>query len=82
LKKGFPVVLQDTSYKIDFFNLHYECDGCDILVTTIRGDSVTLGNAPILKHLKAGEILRLTLFKIDKRGKSFTIPQVSIILTD
>jgi len=82
LKKGFTVALEDASYEIVSFTLYYDCESCDIWAETIYGNAVTLVNAPILKQLKAGEVLGFNSFKVKKSDKSFTLPELTIILTD
>lgn len=82
LNKGFTIGLQDPSYKVVFFRLYYECEDCDIWVKTIYGNQVTVKDAPILKELKKGEILGCTLFKVQKAGKFYTLPEVAFIITE
>jgi hypothetical protein len=82
LSKGFTIELQDPSYKIVFFRLYYECEDCDIWVKTIYSSNVTVKDAPILKRLKKGEILGCTLFKVEKGGKHYTLPEVTVVITE
>lgn len=82
LKKGFLVELQDPTYKIQSFLLSYFCKGCDFWVKTISRDSVTVKDVPILPDLKKDEGMILSHFKIEKAGKYFTIPEVTLMLTD
>lgn len=82
LKNGFTIELQDSSYKVVFFRLYYECENCDIWVKTIYGNKVTVDDAPILKRLKKNEILGCTLFKLEKTGKFYTLPEFAFIVTE
>jgi hypothetical protein len=82
LNNGFTIELQDPSYKIVFFRLYYECEDCDIWVKTIYGSKVTVKDAPILKGLKKNEILGCTLFKVEKAGKFYTLPEVAFVITE
>ncbi|RYE51014.1 MAG: hypothetical protein EOP48_18850 [Sphingobacteriales bacterium] len=82
LNKGFTIELQDPSFKIVFFRLYYLCEDCDIWVKTIYDNKVTVKDAPILKGLKKGEILGCTLFKVEKAGKFYTLPEVTFSITE
>ena len=82
LNQGFSITLQDPSYKVIFFRLVYDCEDCDIWETIIYGNRVTVNDAPILKRLKKNELLSFVLFKVEKNGKYFTVPEQNIIVTD
>jgi hypothetical protein len=82
LNNGFDIVLEDPSYKIVFFRLYYEAEDSDIWVKTIYGNKVTVKDAPILNRLKKGEILGCTLFKLEKAGKYYTLPEFNVIVAD
>jgi len=82
LNKGFTVILQDPSYKVIFFLLVHDCEDCDIWENIIFGNIVSIKNVPMLKFLRKGDLLSLMVFKIEKKGKYFTIPEVNILLTD
>lgn len=82
LNNGFTVALEDASFKIVVFLLTYDCEDCDIWEKTIYGNIVTMKDAPILKSLKRGDILSFGLFKVEKGGKHYTIPETNIIVAD
>jgi hypothetical protein len=82
LKRDLKIELWDSTYKIDFFRFSYLCEGCDIWIRTIVGNTVKIEDYKILNKLRNGEILEFVTFKIEKSGNYYTLPSFAVFVTD
>jgi hypothetical protein len=82
LKQGFSLIVRDSTFGILYFFLGYNCRGCDYWGQVISGNKVSPDDVIILNQLKPKETLDLASFKIERNGKTCTLPEVSVVLIE